>query len=98
MSGAREAFACAVADVEFAEPSCPVIANVTALPHERSTLAERLVSQLDSPVRWEESVRYLLARGATEFVEVAPGGVLSKLIATIAGSSVNVRQLDPTLN
>ncbi|RJP17822.1 MAG: [acyl-carrier-protein] S-malonyltransferase [Deltaproteobacteria bacterium] len=63
----------------------PVVANVTAAPYaEGDAAAEMLVRQITAPVRWEESVRAMLAVGATVFLEVGPGKVLSGLVRRIA--------------
>ena len=62
-------------------PSVPVVANVDALPKETGEdSVEALIRQVSAPVRWEEVVRRLIADGATAFVEVGPGRVLSGLI------------------
>jgi [acyl-carrier-protein] S-malonyltransferase len=62
----------------------PVVANVTAEAYPAdSVVADSLVAQICSPVRWEESVRAMRALGATTFVEVGPGKVLSGLVKRI---------------
>ena len=62
----------------------PVVANVTASPYvEDAPAAETLVRQITSPVRWEESVRAMRKMGATAFLEVGPGKVLSGLVRRI---------------
>jgi len=44
---------------------------------------DALVRQVTAPVRWEESIRRLIAAGVTTFVEVGPGRVLCGLIRQI---------------
>ncbi len=62
----------------------PVVANVTAAPYgENDAAADVLVRQITSPVRWEESVRAMRGMGATSFLEVGPGKVLSGLVRRI---------------
>jgi [acyl-carrier-protein] S-malonyltransferase len=62
----------------------PVVANVTAAPYDPGeTVAEVLIRQITSPVRWEESVRTMLGLGVTAFIEVGPGKVLSGLVQRI---------------
>jgi len=62
----------------------PVVANVTAAPYaEGEPAADLLVRQITSPVRWEESVRAMRKMGATAFLEVGPGKVLSGLVKRI---------------
>ena len=74
-------------------PTVPVISNVTALPHEGpAAIRARLVEQVTSSVRWEESIRYLLAQGFTRFIELGPGAALSGFLKRIdkAPAVVNV--------
>jgi [acyl-carrier-protein] S-malonyltransferase len=65
-------------------PLIPVVANVDAEPRRDAASAiEALIRQVSSPVRWEESVRRLIAEGVTTFVELGPGKILSGLIKQI---------------
>jgi [acyl-carrier-protein] S-malonyltransferase len=74
----------AVEAVEFRMPTVPVVANVSAAPLESvEAIREELVQQLTSPVRWVESVRYMIDQGVTEFVEIGPKDVLKKLMRRI---------------
>ena len=62
----------------------PVVANVTAEPYPQGEgVAETLLRQIVSPVRWEECVRRMRAMGVTSFLEVGPGKVLSGLVRRI---------------
>ncbi|GAA3452371.1 ACP S-malonyltransferase [Dactylosporangium matsuzakiense] len=61
------------------DPQIPVIANVTALPYPAGGVGDLLGRQVDSPVRWWESMSHLLAAGVTDLVEVGPGRVLAEL-------------------
>ena len=70
--------------VRTGEFSFPVVANVSAEPYpEGLEPAEILVRQIDSPVRWEECVLRMRAMGATDFLEIGPGKVLSGLVRRI---------------
>jgi [acyl-carrier-protein] S-malonyltransferase len=74
----------AVEAAEFRRPTVPVVANVSAAPLESvQAIREELVQQLTSPVRWVESVRYMIGQGVTEFVEIGPKDVLTKLMRRI---------------
>jgi [acyl-carrier-protein] S-malonyltransferase len=65
-------------------PAVPVISNVTALPHgDPREIHQRLVEQVTSAVRWEDSMRYLLAQGFTRFIELGPGKALSGFMKRI---------------
>jgi len=62
----------------------PVVANVTAAVYgSGDAVAEVLIRQITAPVRWEESVAAMRAAGATSFLEVGPGKVLSGLVRRI---------------
>lgn len=65
----------------IADPSIPVVANVSAdYVRTGPEVRASLLKQVYSPVRWEESVRLMVAEGIQAFVEVGPGKVLSGLI------------------
>lgn len=73
-------------------PLVPVISNVTAQPHGApSEIHQRLVDQVTSSVRWEDSMRHLLAQGYTRFIELGPGKALSGFMKRIDG---NVQMLN----
>ncbi|WLD95119.1 ACP S-malonyltransferase [Alkalihalobacillus sp. AL-G] len=62
----------------------PVIANVTAKPIEKTgEIRAKLIEQIYSPVRWEETIRYLLDQDVDTFIEIGPGKVLSGLVKKI---------------
>ena len=62
----------------------PVYANVSAKPvTEKDEIKRLLIDQLDSPVRWEETILNMIRDGAEEFVEIGPGNVLQGLLKRI---------------
>jgi [acyl-carrier-protein] S-malonyltransferase len=84
MASAQPKLGAELVSITLSAPAVPVIANVTALPH--GTPAEvraRLVEQVTSSVRWEASMRYLLAQGFTRFIELGPGTALSGFLKRI---------------
>ncbi len=84
MAGARTKLASALSALALKTPTVPVIANVTAQPHEGvAEIQARLVEQVTSSVRWEESMRYLVAQGFTRFIELGPGKALSGFMKRI---------------
>ena len=84
MEPARAELAGAIEATEIHEPICPVYQNVDALPHtDPAEIKANLVAQLTAPVRWTQTVRNMIAAGATEFVELGPGKVLQGLVAKI---------------
>ena len=84
MAGAQPKLRSALAKLKLQPPAVPVISNVTAQPHSTATeIQARLVEQVTSSVRWEESMRYLLAQGFTRFIELGPGTALSGFMKRI---------------
>jgi [acyl-carrier-protein] S-malonyltransferase len=74
----------ALEGTRFGAPRFPVTSNVTTRPvHDPAEARRLLVEQLTSPVRWSESVRTMAAEGASRFVEIGPGNVLSNLVRRI---------------
>lgn len=94
MEPARAELAEAIDRTEFHTPVCPVYQNVDALPHtDPAEIKANLIAQLTAPVRWTQTIRNMIANGATEFIEIGPGKVLQGLIAKIDRSvSVDGRQ------
>ncbi len=61
-----------------------MVSNVDARTHtDPAELKEILVRQVISPVRWEDSMRYMLETGIDEFYEIGPGRVLTGLLKRI---------------
>lgn len=92
VSGAFHAWPMAPAAREFEEflagyrlapLRIPVISNTTARPYTDDEAAELLVRQLTNPVRWTESIGFLLDLPEPEFHELGPGQVLTGLISQI---------------
>lgn len=81
MRPAREGLEPLLAETAFADPAVPVVTNIDAAPALRGEAArDALVRQVDGPVRWVESMRWMLGEGGAEtFVEVGPGNVLTGL-------------------
>ena len=83
MEQAAEAVAEACADLDFREPEVPLICNTDARPFRANEAAARLAAQVKSPVRFSQSVEYLIAQGETDFLEVGFGAVLNGLVKRI---------------
>jgi malonyl CoA-acyl carrier protein transacylase len=75
-----------LANFEFGPPSIPVVANLTGIPYAPDVLHDTLADQIGHSVRWLDSVRFLVSQGVTDFEEVGPGTVLTKLVAQIRKS------------
>lgn len=79
-----------LAAANFSAPQIQVVGNVHALPlaDENAARAD-LIVQMQSRVRWTESVQYMAAQGINTFVEVGTGTVLGGLIKRIASDAVS---------
>src|SRR5262245_30588775 len=84
MQPAVEWLKAALASVPLHRPRIPVLLNVDATPHDDpAQIRELLARQVVSPVRWEETIRKMLAHGHGPFWEVGPGRVLRGLLKRI---------------
>ncbi|MCC9605884.1 ACP S-malonyltransferase [Blastopirellula sp. JC732] len=84
MQPAVEKLAAALADVPMSAPRIPVVSNVDAVPHnDPEEIRQLLIQQVCSPVRWEDSMRFLLEAGFDEFFEIGAGRVLRGLMKRI---------------
>ena len=93
MAGAKPKLEAALASVNLQPLIVPVISNVTAQPHgDAASIRARMVEQVTSSVRWEDSMRHLLAQGFTRFIELGPGKALSGFMKRIdpAAQMLNV--------
>jgi [acyl-carrier-protein] S-malonyltransferase len=73
-----------IAKLNFNEPKNILISNVTGKEISNlNELKELLVKQIESSVRWHESVLLMIEKGVTDFIEIGPGKVLSGLIKRI---------------
>lgn len=88
MASAQPKLDAALKGAGLQSPSVPVISNVTAQPHGApAEIHQRLVEQVTSSVRWEDSMRHLLAQGYTRFIELGPGKALSGFMKRIDGNA-----------
>ncbi len=84
MEPAREELAAAIEAASFSVPVCPVYQNVNALPvTSPAEIKKNLIAQLTAPVRWTQTVRNMIAGGATLFTEIGPGKVLQGLVKKV---------------
>jgi len=81
---AQERLAADLGALSFQDPSFPVVCNVDAAVVDSAEAARgALIRQVTGSVKWEPSVRLLIDRGASLFVEVGPGKVLWGLMRQI---------------
>ena len=84
MQPAQEELEAAINATAFQTPRCPVYQNVDAKPHtDADEIKRNLVAQLTASVRWTQTVRNMVADGATDFTECGPGAVLQGLVKKI---------------
>jgi [acyl-carrier-protein] S-malonyltransferase len=84
MAPAQGKLEVALNSVSISPPKVPVLSNVTGQPHgSPDEIRRRLVEQVTSSVRWEDSMRYLLGQGFTRFIELGPGTALSGFMKRI---------------
>ncbi|APT49519.1 malonyl CoA-acyl carrier protein transacylase [Bacillus safensis] len=84
MKPAAEKFTDVLSKLDIKDAKTPVISNVTAdIVTSRDDIETKLIEQLYSPVRFEESVERLIDLGVTTFIEIGPGKVLSGLVKKV---------------
>jgi [acyl-carrier-protein] S-malonyltransferase len=84
MQPAQDALAKDLESIVFNDPIVPVAANVDARLITRGPDSrDCLIRQVTGPVRWVECIEILIAQGATHFIEIGPGKVLSGLMRQI---------------
>ncbi len=84
MEPARVELAEAISSTKFAQGICPIYQNVTGQPvNDPEIIKNNLIKQLVSPVRWTQTMKNMLADGATKIIEVGPGKVLQGMFKKI---------------
>jgi [acyl-carrier-protein] S-malonyltransferase len=84
MRPAADQLAKVLADTAIGTPTIPVIHNADVTSYQDAEeIRGALVRQLYQPVRWVETVRYLVEQGASDLVECGPGKVLAGLVRRI---------------
>ncbi len=96
MAPAAEKLRPALAAIAVADPAIPVVRNVDAgVTRTAAEVTPFLLRQVASPVRWTDCVRRLAAEGATTFVEIGPGRVLTALLKRIVDGARGLSVEDP---
>jgi len=84
MEPAKEELAKAIESTKFSTPKCPVYQNVTTTAvSDPQEIKNNLIKQLTAPVKWTQTMKQMLADGATDFTEVGPGKVLQGLLRKV---------------
>ena len=92
MSEAAEKFEDKLKNFKIELPEMPVYANLTAKPYEKD-IRGTLKMQMQSPVKWQETIENMIADGFTDFIEVGPGKTLCGLIKKIS-KEVNIYSVE----
>ena len=96
MAPAAERLAGELAGIAVSDPTIPIVRNVDAgVTHAAKDVVPFLLRQVASPVRWTACVQRLAAEGATTFVEVGPGRVLTALTKRIVAEARAFAVEDP---
>ena len=96
MSSATEIMRKEILNTKFKNPNNVIISNVTGKEvNNSSQIKDLLIEQIESPVRWRESIIYMINKGVRKFIEIGPGKVLSGLIKGI-DKSVNLISVNET--
>lgn len=82
MAAASDAFGAELKCAEVREPGLTLYSNVTAQPYGAEVRA-LLAKQIASPVRWEDTIRNMIAGGVDTFIEIGPGRTLTNMIKKI---------------
>lgn len=83
MKEVKEVFEEYISDFTFCEPRIPVISNKYAKPYDKNNIKETLASQIVSPVKWDDTIKYLIFENVDNIVQLGPGTVLTKLVDKI---------------
>lgn len=84
MTQAARDFEAELNKAELRDARCEVVQNYDAKGARSATeIKAKLAKQMESPVRWYETVEYMIANGVDTFVEIGPGSVLTGLVKKI---------------
>ena len=84
MESARKGLSPLLDDINWKEPACTVLSNVTGMPYNCvGEMPELLGKQVVESVRWEDNCRWMLFQGIENYYEIGPGKVLMGLMKKI---------------
>ncbi|MDD5621859.1 MAG: ACP S-malonyltransferase [Actinomycetota bacterium] len=84
-------------NIDFIDMKFPFFSTTEITYRTRDDIGRTLTGQLVGPIRWIDSIEYLLENGTDIFIEVGPGSVLSGLVGRIAkrnGRTVTILKTD----
>jgi [acyl-carrier-protein] S-malonyltransferase len=84
-------------EVNFSDPSVPVVTNVEAKPNsDANRIHKLLVRQVTAPVLWTDSIRLMIEAGVQTFIEFGPGNILAGLLRKIDRDTKSVSVNSPS--
>ncbi|WP_371826129.1 ACP S-malonyltransferase [Photobacterium sp. GJ3] len=92
MGNARAEFFDFLNQFKFSTPEIPVVSNVSAQPQKPENIHQSLADQITHPVKWTQSIRYLLDQGETELIEIGGGDILTKMVKAIQAGDEKPRR------
>jgi malonyl CoA-acyl carrier protein transacylase len=89
-------------NIKINKMDIPVITNLTGEPVEEKNIVTTLIKQVMSPVKWEDTIKYLYAQGVDTFIEIGPGKALSGFVKrTVKGVKIlnveDMKSLEKTM-
>lgn len=91
LNTAAEQFATELAGEIFGEPCGAVYSNALGAPYPKNADYRALLcAQMNTRVRWHDCIEGMLAGGVTCFVEIGPGGVLTKMLKRRANRDITL--------
>lgn len=94
MQPAATRLAALLETIKIRDPDLPIVANVTARPvHQAEEIRQLLIQQVANPVRWVQSVQFMVQQGIETFIEFGPGRKLSGMIKRTA-RGVNILNVE----
>ena len=85
MTPVKDQFQSFIETMPLQANAVPVVSNYSAhlYPSEKAGIIKNMVNQIDSPIKWLQSIEFLIYQGECDFTEIGPGEVLSNLIKKI---------------
>lgn len=88
MSSAGKEFTRYINNAHFANAAYPVVQNYDAQPSQSaSEIKDKLSRQIESSVRWSQTIQYMVLQGVNTFIEIGPGKTLSGMVKKLANDS-----------
>lgn len=80
-----------ISKFKFRKPEVSVISNLTAKKYKEDEISKYLIEQMVSPVRWKDTIRYLLDQGVRHFIELGQGKTLTRMVESIKENYVSAK-------